>query len=265
MSAGAGRVTGRVTLLGGGGRGIGAATARLLAERGQQVAVLDAFGLEDDLYPLASEADRVALQRIPGVTTHAVDLRDADETAGAVAEVVDSHGHVDAVVALAGAVAGGARVWETEPTLLAALLRANTLTAWNLAAAAVPHLLERPAQARPTYVGVGSVAGSQGLFGLGAYVVAKHAVVGLVRALAADLVGTSVTACGVAPGSTDTPMLRRTAGLYGLDDVAELAQDMQGRKPLPADDLAEVIAFATQAGRALHGAVLRADGGFGHG
>ncbi len=56
---------------------------------------------------------------------------------------------------------------------------------------------------------------------------AKHAVVGIVRGLAADLVGTGVTACAVSPGSTDTAMLRATAEIYGVD-TADLV-----RRPRP--------------------------------
>ncbi len=49
---------------------------------------------------------------------------------------------------------------------------------------------------------------------LAGYVASKHAVIGIVRGLAADLVGTGLAAIAVAPGSTDTPMLAATADLY---------------------------------------------------
>ncbi|MFC6703856.1 mycofactocin-coupled SDR family oxidoreductase [Flexivirga alba] len=253
----------RMVLLGGGGRGMGAATARLLAERGDRVVVLDAFDTVDDFYPLADEADRVALQSISGIETMSVDLRDGAATIAAVRSVIQRHGHVDAAVAFAGAVTGGQPLWETDEETLEKSIAFNTLTTWHLARAVVPHLLSRPAEALPTFVALTSVAGEKGLYGLAPYVVAKHATAGIVRALAADLVGTSVTACGVAPGSTDTTMLRQTAAAYGLTDVHDLVQHQHGKRPLRPEELAHVVVFALGAGPVLHGAILPADAGFG--
>lgn len=253
----------RVVVLGGAGRGIGAATARMLAERGDAVVVVDAFGVEDSFYPLATPADREVLQSLSGIETASVDLRDPAATTGAVQDVVRRHGRLDAAVAFAGAVAGGRPLWETDDATLDRALAFNTLTAWQLARATVPHLLARPADAVPAFVALTSVAAEKGLFGLAPYVVAKHATAGIVRALAADLAGTSVTACGVAPGATDTTMLRETAAAYGLDDVAELAQQQHGRRPLRPEEVARVVVFALDAGRVVHGAILPADAGFG--
>lgn len=253
----------RVVVLGGGGRGIGAATARLLAERGDRVVVLDAFDTTDDLYPLADTSDRVALQGVSGIETVSVDLRDHAATIAAVDAAAERHGHLDAAVAFAGAVTGGRPLWETDEETLAKSIAFNTLTTWHLARAVVPHLLPRPPEALPTFVALTSVAGEKGLYGLAPYVVAKHATTGIVRALAADLVGTSVVACGIAPGSTDTTMLQRTAATYGLTDVHDLVQQQHGRRPLRPDELARVVAFALDAGPVLHGSILPADAGFG--
>lgn len=253
----------RVVVLGGGGRGIGAATARLLAERGDRVVVLDAFETVDDLYPLATDADRIALQGVSGIEALAVDLRDAAKTDVAISSVVQEYGHIDASVAFAGAVTGGRPLWETDDETLQKTIAFNTLTTWHLARAVVPHLLVRPAAASPAFVALTSVAGERGLYGLAPYVVAKHATAGIVRALAADLVGTSVCACGVAPGSTDTTMLRATAAAYGLDDVHDLVQQQHGRRPLRPEEVARVVAFALDAGPVVHGTILPADAGFG--
>ncbi|GAB3492774.1 SDR family oxidoreductase [Flexivirga lutea] len=253
----------RVVVLGGGGRGIGAATARLLAGRGDQVVVLDAFDTLDDFYPLAGPSDREALQEVSGIESRTVDLRDASATHAAVTEVVERHGHVDSAVAFAGAVTGGRPLWETDTATLEKALAFNTLTSWHLAHAALPHLLTRPAEALPAFVAFTSVAGERGLYGLAPYVVAKHATAGVVRALSADLIGTSVTACGIAPGSTDTTMLRRTAAAYGLDDVHDLVQQQHGRRPLHPEEIARVVLFALDAGPVVHGSILPADAGFG--
>lgn len=252
----------RVAVLGGAGRGIGAATARLLSASGVRVLVLDAFGRQDDTYPLASPDDRERLTA-DGIRCADVDLRDEAATGEAVDDWAAEHGGLDVVTCLAGAVTGGAPLWETPSSTLDTLWDSNTRTVWNLARAGVPHLLEVPADRRPTFVAVASTAATRGLYGLSAYVVAKHGTVGVVRALAADLAGTAVTAVGVAPGATDTTMLRRTAACYGIDDVAELAQGQLTRRPQQPEEVASVIAFASDCGPVVHGAILPADGGYG--
>lgn len=251
---------GGVTVLAGAGRGIGAACAARLAARGDVIEVWDAFDVEDGLYPLATPEDRHALETaMPGVRTRSVDLRDAEAVAAAAAEVTD----LAAVACFAGAVAGGPRLWESDPRELDALWRSNALTVWNLAHATVPLLLTRPEPSRPAFVAVASTAGTGGLFGLSGYVIAKHACVGVIRALAADLAGTRVSASAVAPGATDTTMLARTAAVYGLDTPEELAAGQHTREPMSADEVAAVVEFALDAGSVVHGAVLPADGGFG--
>ncbi|YAL83594.1 mycofactocin-coupled SDR family oxidoreductase [Dermacoccaceae bacterium W4C1] len=252
-----------VVLLAGAGRGIGAATAERLSARGIRVEVWDAFGVQDPLYPLATEQDRLDLaDRLPQITTRTVDLRDS-AAVDAAAQGLLADSEVVGVVCFAGAVAGGQRLWETDTAQAESLWRSNALTVWNLAHALVPALLHRPACDRASFVAVASTAGQGGLYGLSGYVMAKHACVGVVRALAADLAGTSVSACGVAPGATDTTMLARTAAVYGLPDVGELATGQLTRVPQQPDDVAAVVEFALQAGPVVHGAILPADGGFG--
>ncbi len=69
----------------------------------------------------------------------------------------------------------------------------------------------------------------------------KHAVVGLVRGLAADLVGTGVTAVAVSPGSTRTDMLRATARLYGLADREQLAEHALIDRLIEPEEIAATI------------------------
>ena len=95
---------------------------------------------------------------------------------------------------------------------------------------------------------------------LAAYNAAKHAVVGMVRGLAADLVGTGVTAVAVSPGGTDTPMLAATAALYGTTSE-HLAEHQLLRRPLDPDEIAATVSLCcSPAGAALNGGVVAADG-----
>ena len=126
---------------------------------------------------------------------------------------------LDVVVAAAAVIAGGKPLWETPSEDVQQLWQVDAMGMWLTAAVSVPLMLAGPDPSGCRFVGVASVAGSRGLFHLGAYTMVKHAVVGLVRGLAADLTGTGVVAVAVAPGATRTAMLDATAALYGLDDT----------------------------------------------
>jgi len=256
-------VTDRVALVTGAARGIGAAVVRRLLDRGYVVHALDscAGSTAGTTYPLASRADLDALVALDPerVLPVLADVRDAEALHDAAAGVVEQSGSLDVVVAGAAVLAGGAPLWETVPEDLRMLWEVDALGVWNTAHATVPHLLA--SRAAPVFVGIASAAGERGLWHLAAYCMAKHAVVGIVRGLAADLKGTGVTACGVSPGSTDTVMLAATAAAYGVD-VAVLAESQAAGRPLTSDEVAAVVEFACTAGTVVHGSVLNADGGF---
>jgi SDR family mycofactocin-dependent oxidoreductase len=256
-------VTDRVALVTGAARGIGAAVVRRLLDRGYVVHALDscAGSTAPTTYPLASRADLDAVVALAPerVLPVLVDVRDVEALRDAAAGVVAQSGSLDVVVAGAAVLAGGAPLWETDPEDLRMLWEVDALGVWNTAHATVPHLLASPAA--PVFVGIASAAGERGLWHLAAYCMAKHAVVGIVRGLAADLKGTGVTACGVSPGSTDTAMLAATAAVYGVD-VAVLAESQAAGRPLTPDEVAAVVEFACTAGTVVHGSVLNADGGF---
>jgi NAD(P)-dependent dehydrogenase (short-subunit alcohol dehydrogenase family) len=97
---------------------------------------------------------------------------------------------------------------------------------------------------------------------LAAYCAAKAGVAGFIRALAAELGGTGVTANAVSPGSTATPILDESARLYALPGPSAFAaQQPLGRLLHPAE-VATVLAFlAGDGASAMTGAVVPVDGG----
>ncbi|WP_257952835.1 mycofactocin-coupled SDR family oxidoreductase [Nocardioides sp. B-3] len=171
-------------------------------------------------------------------------------------------GRLDAAVAGAAVMVGGSPQWETSDADLDTLWGIDVLGARNTAAVAVPLMVEGPDPAGCRFVAVASTAGSRGLFHLAGYTVVKHAVIGLVRGLAADLVGTGVTAVAVSPGATGTTMLEATARIYGLDDAAALAAHQLSRRVHEPDEVAATIAHCCSvAGGLLNGSVLEVGGG----
>lgn len=256
---------GRVAVVTGAARGIGAATVRRLAAQGCRVLAVDwCVGANSPAgYPMATRDDLAAVGTLDGVETFEADVRDRTAVDAAVAVAVERWGRVDAAVAAAAVLAGGAPLWETPTAELDLLWDVDVKGVWYLASAVVPVMLSGPEPAGCRFVGIASAAGEFGLYRLAGYTAVKHAVVGLVKALAADLVGTGVTAVAVSPGSTDTPMLRATAGLYGLDEPAAFADHQLVRRILRPDEIATTVAFcASVEGGVLNGSVVRADGGF---
>jgi SDR family mycofactocin-dependent oxidoreductase len=257
----------RVVLVTGAARGIGAATVRRLAAAGHRVMAVDGCaGDSGAAYPLATRAELdavVAACPDGSVLAHVADVRDRDALAAAVERAVRMWGRLDAAVAAAAVVAGGRPLWETPEADLDLLWDVDVKGVWNTAAVAVPAMLAGPDPAAARFVAIASAAGTHGLHHLAAYNAAKHAVVGLVKGLAADLVGTGVTACAVSPGSTRTPMLDATAALYGLEDVEGFAANQLVRRVLDPDEVAATVAFCCSPEAAvLNGSVIHADGGF---
>lgn len=256
-----------VALVTGAARGIGAATVARLLREGYAVTALDSCaGDADEIlrYPLADPADLDAVAALDPDRVLAVraDVRDPVALAHSVEATVRRYGRLDVAVAAAGAIAGGAPLWETPPEQLDAMLDVNAKGVWHTAAATVPAMLTGPDPSRARFVAVVSAAGRHGLFRLAAYTAAKHAAIGIVRGLAADLAGTGVTAVAVCPGSTRTDMLAATAGIYRTG-VDELTAHQDLRRALEPAEIADVIALcASRSGAALSGSVVDADGGF---
>jgi SDR family mycofactocin-dependent oxidoreductase len=259
----------RVALVTGAARGIGAATVLELCHQGYAVTALDVCSGGNVLpgvgYAMANRANLDAVARAFPDRVLAVesDVRDREALESAVNATLVRFGRLDAVVASAGVVVGGLSQWETPDEHLQTLLDVNVLGVWNTAAVTVPVMLAGPAPGECRFVAVASAAGERGLFKLAGYVASKHAVIGIVRGLAADLVGTGLAAIAVAPGSTDTPMLAATADLYDTTPK-ELAEQQGIRRLIAPEEIAATIALAcSPAGAALNGSVIRADGGFG--
>jgi SDR family mycofactocin-dependent oxidoreductase len=259
----------RVALVTGAARGIGAATVDALCLRGYHVVAVDSCAADQYRsqlgYDLATpEQLRAVAGRHPGqVLPMVADVRDQAALASVAQAAVDRFGRIDAAVAAAAVITGGKRQWETSEAELRHLLDVDLIGVWHTAAVTVPLMLAEPEPRAGRFVAVSSAAGVTGLFGLTAYAAAKHAVVGLVRGLAEDLVGTGVTAVAVAPGSTKTDMLHATAALYGVEDVEHFAGSSLLRRIQDPHDVAEVIAFCCSPEAApLNSSVIPAGGGF---
>jgi SDR family mycofactocin-dependent oxidoreductase len=212
-------------------------------------------------YPLATGDELRALVR-DRVEILAGDAAKEAVLRAAVAVAEERFGGLDAFIAAAGVIAGGAPLWEMPAAEIEAVLEVDLLAVITAARVAVPALLRRPAPRDGRFIAVASAAATRGLPSLAAYCAAKAGVVGLIRGLAADLRGTGITANAVSPGSTNTPMLTESARLYGLEAAAAFADQVPLERLLEPDEVAAFIAWlAGPGGRGATGADLHFDGG----
>lgn len=236
---------GRVAIVTGSARGIGAATARRLAGAGWRLVLFDRCANDPTLaYPLATRADLDAVAAGCGGPDRARavigDVRDQAALDAAVVLAESEFGGLDAAVAVAGCIAGGRPAWETTDEEWATMLGVNLEGVWRLANAAAPAMLRR---GWGRFVAVSSAGGVLGLPKLAAYTAAKHGVIGLVRSLATELGEYNITANTVAPGSTTGAMLEASATFYDLDSPMMFAMHHPLRRLVEPDEVAALIAW----------------------
>jgi SDR family mycofactocin-dependent oxidoreductase len=262
---------GRVAVVTGAGRGIGAATLVALAAEGWSVLAVDSVADDPALpYPMSALPDLVAATELAvqysgepeRVRPFIADVRDLAAMQSAIAQAEELWGGVDAAVAVAGVIAGGVPQWQLPVEHENAVLGVDLMGVLNLARASVPALLRRPEPRSGRFLAVTSAAASRGLPMLAAYCAAKAGVAGLIRALAVEFGDSGITANAVSPGSTDTAMLAETTRLYGLPGNGEFAEQQPMRRLLDPAEVANVLAFlASPASSGMTGAIVPVDAG----
>ncbi|HEY8307646.1 MAG TPA: SDR family oxidoreductase [Lapillicoccus sp.] len=234
-----------VAVVTGGASGIGAATARLLVERGARVAVLDRE---------VAEVDARAFAAVPCdvTSTAAVDA--------AISDVVSRLGGIDILVNNAGIGAVG-DVTENGDDEWHRVLDVNVVGIARVTRAAMPHLRESPHAA---IVNTCSVVATVGVPQRAVYAASKGAVAALTLAMAADHVADGVRVNAVTPGTADTPWVERLLEQSG--DAAAAAEALRARQPMgrlvTADEVAYAIAYlASPMSASTTGTILSVDGG----
>ncbi len=197
MGERAGVLSGKVALITGGGRGIGAAVAMAYAREGADLVL--ASRTDAELVSTANEARRF------GATVHAVsaDVADPAQVDRLVRSALKTFGRVDVLVNNAGVGHREVPTWKLEPADWDRTLAVNLRAPFLLARTLLPHFLERR---QGSVINVSSICGSVAYVHYGAYTASKFGVEGLTRVLAEETKRTGVRVNAVDPGLVATRM-----------------------------------------------------------
>jgi NAD(P)-dependent dehydrogenase (short-subunit alcohol dehydrogenase family) len=237
----------RAVIVTGGGKGIGRAVVARFAAAGDRV--------------VAVGRDRVALEQSGASATEICDVTDEDQ----VSALFERLERVDVLVNNAG-ISTSAPLYRTTLADWQAHLDVNATGAFLCTRAVVPGMIER---ANGRIVTVASTAGLAGSRYTAAYTASKHAAVGLMRAVAAEVAGTGVTANAVCPAFVRTEMtdrsIARIVSATGRDEdeaEAALAASSPLGRLLEPEEVAVAVEFlATPEAGSVNGQTLVLDGG----
>ncbi len=242
------RLDGKRALVTGGASGIGEATARVFAEAGASVFVLDLNG---------ARAARVASE-IPNASAIVCDLTDEHQ----VRRVFENLAGLDILVNNAGIGLVG-NILETEAEDFRSLFRVNVEGMYLASKYALPLLFA----ARPgIMVNIGSVAGLVGVKRRFAYCATKGAVVAMTRQLAVDY-PTELRVNCICPGTVDTPFVEGFLEKYHKHEKETVRAELNRRQPVGRLGKPEEIAhlalyLASPEADFVHGGIFSIDGGW---
>ena len=245
-------ISAKAALVTGAGSGLGAATARLLAERGARVALLD-----QDV-----DAARVQAKAIGGLAL-ACDVTDAAQALHAVAAARAEHGAAAILVNCAG-VAPAQRVLGREGPMrledFERVIQVNLVGSFNLLRLAAADMAAREPEGdsgeRGVIVNTASVSAFEGQIGQAAYSASKAGVAGMTLPIAREFAQFGVRVMTIAPGLMSTPML------HGMPQAVQ--ESLAAQVPFPSrlgrpEEYAALVAHILE-NTMLNGEVIRLDG-----
>ncbi|MFB6679245.1 SDR family NAD(P)-dependent oxidoreductase [Streptomyces sp. NPDC056390] len=231
------KLTGTVALVTGASSGIGAATARLLAEQGAAVALV--ARRKDRLDDLAAEITKAG----GAALAVAADITDRAQAEAAVQQTVDKFGRLDTLVNNAGLMLLGPVVG-ADPTEWERMIAVNVQGLLHTTHAALPHLL-KAAEEGPRrvadVVNISSIAGRVAWNGYGVYNLTKFGVNGFTESLRQEITQRHVRVGVLEPGGVDTELASHND--HKADVRAATAAFYEQTEVLAPEDIADGVAY----------------------
>ena len=246
------RFQNKVLFVTGGASGLGAATARRLADEGAKVAVAD----------INAEAAREYAGSLPDAIAVPVDTADAESVRQAIRITVEHYGRIDVIFNNAGI--------EGEQAALHDMTVENWERVTSVNGDGVFYVLKYGIEAM-LETGGGSVVNTSSTAGLTAqdnispYTFTKAGIVGLTRSAAVEYAARGIRVNAIAPTVVMTPLVRRF--IENAADPVEMRQRMESFNPIPGivepEDVAALVAFlASDDARWITGVTIPIDGGY---
>ena len=227
------RLNDRHALVTGGGTGIGLAIARALAAEGAQVTIT---GRRLEI-----------LESVAGDGLHALqmDVSDAASLVRGVAEAVAARGPVQICVPNAG-IAEGRALHKTDLAFWRQMMAINLDGAFLTIRECLPGMRQA---GWGRVIAVSSIAGLKGLKGAPAYTASKHGMIGLIRALSEEYLGSELTFNALCPGYVDTEIVSRN--VTAISERAQISADQARAVMVEANKHKRLIAPEEVAAAAL--------------
>ncbi|MFJ2025647.1 SDR family NAD(P)-dependent oxidoreductase [Streptomyces sp. NPDC087897] len=252
MTAGGPLLSGKVALITGASSGIGAAAARHFADEGAAVVLVArrAHLVEEAAERIGKDGGRAVA--VPGDVTRRADMDRA------VATAVDRFGTLDCAFNNAGHAGAGTLLHELSDDEFDRTLDVNLRGVWNCLRAQLPAMM---AAGGGAIVNTSSVAGVRATSASAPYVAAKHAVLGLTRAAAAEYGEHGIRVNALVVGSTDTEMMDSVLAAGPAVRARFGGKAIQQRLADPAEIARAAAWLCSDASSFTTGAALAVDGG----
>jgi acetoacetyl-CoA reductase len=241
-------LNGKVAIVTGGSRGIGAAISMELARQGVKV-VLNFVSREEIAEKMVADINEI------GGEAYAVraDVSNTEDAAHLVQEAIDHFGRVDILVNNAG-ITRDSTFKKLSSEDWRKVIDVNLNSVYNTTSVALPYLLESDAG---RIINISSIIGQAGGFGQTNYAAAKAGLIGYTKSLALELAKTNVTVNAICPGFIGTEMVQAIPEKVLAGIVEKVPQKRLG-KP---EEVARGVAFLCSDGAYITGQQLNINGG----